>query len=122
MFEKASKIKLRFPSSKGMLTTEDLWDLSLQQLNSLAKDLNKKVKESAEPDFLEVKSDSDTITKLQFDIVIQVLTKKKEEGTARAEAAANKAKNARILELIGKKQDAALENLSEEELKKLLTP
>ena len=122
MFEKASKIKLRFPSSKGMLTTEDLWDLSLQQLNSLAKDLNKKVKESVEPDFLEVKSDSDTITKLQFDIVIQVLTKKKEEGTARAEAAANKAKNARILELIGKKQDAALENLSEEELKKLLTP
>ena len=96
MFEKASKIKLRFPSSKGMLTTEDLWDLNLQQLNSLAKDLNKKVKESAEHDFLEVKSDSDTITKLQFDIVIQVLTKKK--------------------------QDAALENLSEEELKKLLTP
>jgi len=96
MFEKASKIKLRFPSSKGMLTTEDLWDLSLQQLNGLAKDLNKKVKESAEHDFLEVKSDSDTITKLQFDIVIQVLTKKK--------------------------QDAALENLSEEELKKLLTP
>lgn len=122
MFEKASKIKLRFPSSKGMLTTEDLWDLSLTQLNSLAKELNKKVKESAEPDFLEVKSDSDTIAKLQFDIVIQVLTKKKEEGAARAEAAANKAKNARILELISKKQDAALENLSEDELRKLLTP
>ena len=57
MFERASKLKLRFNTEKGMVTTEDLWDLPLLQrnavdLDSLAKNLNKAVKESGEESFV----------------------------------------------------------------------
>ena len=37
IFEKASKQKLRFVTSKGMISSEDLWDMSLQSLDIIAK-------------------------------------------------------------------------------------
>lgn len=120
IFEKGVRSKVRFQSEKGNLTIEDLYDLSLAQLNRLAKKLSKALKESAEEDFLEDKSAEDTYMKLQFDIVLHVLTTKKEENEARKNAVAKKAQREKILEAIARKQDESLENMSEDELKKLL--
>ena len=36
MFEKASRLKLRFSTSIGMLSAEDLWDLPLSSRNGTA--------------------------------------------------------------------------------------
>lgn len=116
MFEKASPQKLRFSTPKGMLTTEDLWDLSLQQLNVVAKDLNKKIKSSQEEDFLDEPTAEDTNSKLQFDIVKHIMDIKKETQRKAVEASAKKAQRDRILELISKKKDNELERLSVEEL------
>ena len=41
LFEKASKMKLRFSTTKGVLSTEDLWDLSLESLDRIAKNLKR---------------------------------------------------------------------------------
>ncbi len=120
MFEKASRLKLRFQSSKGNLSTEDLWDLNLQQLNTVAKSLNKKLKESEEDDFLEEKSEEDTITKLKFDIVLSVLETKKNENKLHREESKKRVEKQKILEILAKKQDESLENMSEEDLKKEL--
>lgn len=120
MFLKASRLKLRWNSNRGFLTLEDLWDLSLQNLNSLAKSLKKELKAEAEEDFLEEKSDEDTITKLKFDIVLEILNTKKLEAKLASEASATKAHNQKILGLIAKKQDESLEAMSVEDLKKLL--
>ena len=120
MFEKAARMKLRFVTDKGLLSVEDLWDLSLQQLNRLAKALNKSIKESAEDDFLEETSAEDLIVKLQFNLVLHVLEAKKAEKKERLTASTKKAEREKILGILAKKQDDALENLSEEDLKKKL--
>ena len=120
MFEKASRLKLRFGSTIGPLSSEDLWDLSLQQLNTLAKSLKKVLKESEEEDFLKETNEADVIVKLQFDLVLHVLNTKKDERKAYQEATEKKAKRQKILGIIAKKQDDSLEDMTEEELLKLL--
>ena len=45
IFEAASKNKYRYPY-KGMITTEDLWDLTPAQLDIVYKALNKGVSEA----------------------------------------------------------------------------
>jgi len=120
MFEKASRLKLRFKTRKGILSTEDLWDLSLAELNEVAKNLNKELKTAEEEDFLNAKSVEDEKVKLAFDVVLHVLNTKKAEAAERAEAANKKAEKQKILGILAKKQDASLENLSEDELKKKL--
>lgn len=115
-FEKAARLKLRFNSSRGLLSVEDLWDLQLQELNSLAKALKKTLKEAEEEDFLEDVSAEDVITKIKFDLVLYILNTKKEENKARLMAKENKAKREKILELIASKQDEEQKGKSIEEL------
>lgn len=120
MFEEASRMKLRLSTDKGHLSVEDLWDLTLQQLNAIAKSLNKSLKVSAEEDFLEETSNEDANTKLCFDIVRYIMEKMKVEEKDRKEAGTKKAKREKLLGILVKKQDDSLENLSEDELKKML--
>ena len=47
IFEAATKEKYRFPF-KGMISVEDLWDLKLQDLDSVFKSLNKQKKQNEE--------------------------------------------------------------------------
>ncbi|MGD9678171.1 MAG: hypothetical protein AB7V16_07380 [Vulcanibacillus sp.] len=118
MFEKASRMKLRFQSSRGVLSVEDLWDLSLEQLNTLAKGLKKQLQNAAEEDFLEVQSSEDLIVQLEFDIVLYILNTKKNEKKAREEAVAKKNEKKKLLDILNRKKDESLETLSEEELVK----
>lgn len=118
MFEKASRLKLRFSSDVGNIATEDLWDLNLKQLNTIAKNLNKKLKDAEEEDFLEEKSAEDTKLKLSFDIVLHVLKTKKDELEKRKNAAEKREQQQKLMGILSKKQDASLEKLSEEEIQK----
>ena len=43
MFEMASQFKFRYPYDVGLITTEDLWDLSLTQLDTVYKALSKEM-------------------------------------------------------------------------------
>lgn len=117
MFEKASRMKTRFQTSRGVLSTEDLWDVSLDQLNTLAKALRKELKDAEEEDFLVIKKDTNSQIQLMFDIVLHILNIKKDEKTAREEASVKRAEKERLLELLAKKKDQSLEALSEEEIR-----
>jgi len=116
MFEQASRQPLRFDSSKGKVTVEDLWNLPLTELNVIAKALNKKIQEADEEDFIKEVSKEDATTKLKFGIVKHIITTLKVEAEQRKNAAATKAEANKLMELIAKKQEGALENLSVEEL------
>ena len=59
IFEYAVRNKVRFPF-KGMISVEDLWDLSLTNLDSIYKTLNKQIKQNDEESLLSTKTNIDT--------------------------------------------------------------
>lgn len=118
MFEKASRVKLRYSTNRGVLSVEDLWDLSLEQLDPIAINLNKRLKESQTESFIKTRT-KDT-TELKFNIVKHIIDVKLQEQEERIVAAEKKAKRQKILDLMAKKQDAELESKSYEELAKEL--
>lgn len=115
MFEIATRKKYRFPF-RGIITSEDLWDLSLAQLDTVYKTLSKEAKTEKEEESLMdgKKEDQDLLNKL--DIVKHVFNVKKTEAEAEANAMEKKRQKERLLELIAQKQDAALADKSIEEL------
>ena len=123
MFEKASRLKLRF-NYKGMACVEDLWDISLNELNTIAKGINRELKDVAgEEDFISsatVTSKARDILQLKLDILKHIIAVKIEERDAIRATREKAEQKQKILEIIGKKQDAALEGKSIEELKALL--
>lgn len=126
LFEQASRLKLRFDTTKGLLTTEDLWDLPLKavrkeaNLDDLAKALYKEVKEAEEPSFVEDKSPASEKLDLMFELVKYIINVKKAEEAARKQEAAKAESRQEILELIHEKKKEARKNLSIEELEALL--
>lgn len=116
LFEKALRLKLRFKSKVGAITTEDLWDLSLEHLDTIAKSLNKEIKLAEEESFIKTKTKANTQLEVAFDTVKHVIAVKLKEAEATKLAKERKAQKAKILEILVRKQDESLENKSEEEL------
>ena len=119
MFEVATREKMRFPF-KGMISVEDLWDLSVQNLDKVFKTLNSQRKEVQEESLLNTKSSEDERLETQIEIVKHIVSVKLEEQAARVKEAENKEKKQKIMALMAKKDDEEMENMSKEELQKLL--
>ena len=119
IFEYAVRNKVRFPF-KGMISVEDIWDLSLVNLDSIYKTLNKQVKQSKEESLLNVKSPADEMLDVQIAIVKYIVSVKLAEKEARAKAAENRAKKQKIMSIMAARDDKALENASDEDLQKML--
>ena len=129
LFITATKNKLRFSSTKGLLTTEDLWDLVLESkngqnidLNSVAKNIAREIKEFGDEDFVGTSSTSTKTTelKLKLDIVKFVIETKKAEQSAKLLANKNAEQRRLITEIINNKQNQALQEKSLEELQAML--
>lgn len=119
MFEYAVRNKLRFPF-KGMISVEDLYDLSLTNLDVVFKTLNKQVKQSNEESLLASKTKEDEILDVQIEIVKHIFNVKREEHVAKLREKENKEKKQRLLEIKHQKEDEALHNMSVEELDRLI--
>lgn len=119
-FKLASQSKLRFQSNKGLLSTEQLWDLNLTDLDSLAVSLENEYNESGKKSFLVKRSVKDKTTKLKFDIVLDVLQTKSDEIAEAQQKAEDKAHNNKIIALIAEKQDDELKGKSVKQLENML--
>lgn len=119
LFEGAVRAKYRFPF-KGSITTEDLWDLSLQDLDRVFKALNGEAKQTQEESLLKVKDEQSEILERKIEIVKHIVAVKQAEIAAVKEAADRKVQKQRIMEIISKKEDDALANMSLEDLKKMV--
>lgn len=119
MFEYATRNKVRFPF-KGLISVEDLWDLTLTNLDSIYKTLNKQVKQSEEESLLDTKTTVDKELDVQIAIVKHIVAVKLAEQEEREKASAKKAQKQKIMAIIASKQDEALQNSSVEDLQKML--
>lgn len=124
IFEFATRNKLRFASSRGELSLEQLWDVPLRSkdgfdLNAVAKTVNKALKEATEESFVET-SRTALHVKLEtsLEIVKRVIEVKVSEEEAAKKRAENKADKEKLLAILAEKQDGKLSALSENELKK----
>lgn len=118
LFEMASKMKVRF-NYRGVITTEDLWDLDVRALDYIYKQLMVAKKESETESLLEEKK-TNPILEVQIEIVKHIFNVKVEERKAAELQAENTAKKQKILAILARKQDAELENKSAEELEELI--
>ena len=120
MFVTATRNKFRFPF-RGQISVEDLWDLSVENLDSVYKTLNSQVKKAKEESLLNTKSREDEIIEIQIEIVKYIVSVKQDEAAKKVAAKEKKARKQRILEVLAAKEDADLQNKSPEELQAMLS-
>lgn len=119
-FKLATQQKLRVATSRGQLSVEQLWDLNLSELDSLAVSLEEAYNSSKGKSFLTKRTVKDKNIKLQFDVVLEILQTKNEEANALREAKEIKEHNEKILNLIQDKENEELRGKSKKELEKML--
>ena len=123
IFAMASMFKFRYPF-KGTINTEDLWDLNLEQLDDVYKALNKMKmdKDSQGCSLLSNKSlkEYDDTLDVKIEIVKYIFEEKVEAARKHEADIINAEKKRRILEVLAKKQDDSLNNMTEDELRKML--
>lgn len=126
LFEKATRQKLRFPSSKGDLSVEQLWELPLTSANgfdldTVAKTVNKTVKESAEESFVNKSVNSvNTAAALRLEVVKHIISVKLSEADNATKALAKRQVRQQLLEALDKSKQSELAGLSAEEIQKRL--
>ncbi len=119
IFEQAVRNKYRFPF-RGLCTVEDLWDLSVANLDTVYKELNKQKKQSEEDSLLESKTSEDVRLDNMIEIVKHIVSTKQNEQAEKLLAKEKKEKDKFIMDLIKRKQNERLENMTIEELTKML--
>jgi hypothetical protein len=120
LFEVAVRSKMRFPF-KGLVSVEDLWDLSVENLDSIFKVLNSQLKQVKEESLLNTKTKEDKELDVKIEIVKYVVSVKLEEQESKLKAKEQREKKQKILEIMSVKQNEDLQNKSVDELKKMLS-
>lgn len=118
MFEKASRIKLRF-TYFGQISVEDLWDLDPKQLDELYSDLATKKKQLATESLIEPRKANAELD-LRIELVKHVFEVKQAEAEARRAAAAQAERRQKILEVMHRKDEEGLLGKTMEELEAML--
>jgi hypothetical protein len=118
IYKKALRQNLRF-EFKGLRSTEELWDLTLEQLDSIFQILNVQRKTKSEESLLSTKTDEATELDLKLEIIRDIVSTLLQEKAEREDAAAKAIRKQKVLEAIAQKQDDALGNLSVAELEEL---
>lgn len=119
VFEIATRNKYRFPY-RGQISVEDMWDLSVTELDKIFKTLNKQAKTAQEESLLETKTKEDETIENQIAIVRHIVSVKQKEANDRLREKERKAQKQRIMEIMADKEDEDLKSKSTEELRKML--
>lgn len=125
IFEVASRQKVRFETSKGLLSIEDLWDLPLTSvsgkvcLDGIALDLHKHLRGASDVvSFVDEAAPRDVANQLRFDLVKHVIDARKRENAEAANAKARAETKQQLLGALARKRENAVDAMSEEDLQK----
>lgn len=122
MFEQATREQFRYPSLKGDLTTEQLWQLPLTSksgfdLDTVAKTLNREIKAQGEESFVETSANpAKKVLNEKLAIVVHVIGVKQAENAREREAAQRRTERARLTEILHLRTQEQLMQLSPAEL------
>jgi len=120
MFEVATRSKFRFPY-RGLVTVEDLWDISVEGLDTVFKKLNSQLKTVTEESLLQKRTKEDAEIHLQIEIIKYIVSTKLKEANSKLRAKEVAEEKQKIMEILASKQDEDLKNKTSEELEKMLT-
>ncbi len=127
MFEKVTRLKLRFATAIGAISVEDVWDLPLvakikgrADLNTLAKALSKEVREAEEEDFVGTKTKGTSETQLKFDVVKYIIGVKLAEEKIALDSAKKREQRRLVADIIAQKENQQLADKSLDELRAML--
>jgi hypothetical protein len=123
IFEHASCVKLRFSSTVGELTTEQLWDLQLTSkggranIDAIARAVHAELKGLEEVSFVECKPDprKDEL-ELQLEILKHVIAVKLAERDEADKAATRAQRRAKLLDALASKENDELVGMSKDDI------
>lgn len=117
LFITAARNKVRFSTNRGLLTVEDLWDLSLESLDRIAVSIDEAVQKHGRKSFIGAQPKEAEGLQTQFDLVKFVIDTKLAEKAEAKTAADREAQVTFLKGLLEKKQLADLENMTPDEIK-----
>jgi len=117
LFIRATRKKFRFSSTRGHLSVEDLWDLSLEALDAIAISLDKEIS-SAGKSFISKKSSASKEAEFGLEVVKFVIETRIAEDVARRERAKVALQRQTFNGLLERRRLEEMENLPIEDLEK----
>lgn len=116
MFEKAVRNKFRF-EFKGQITTEDLWELSLKDLDGIYQGLMLKVKAAENVSLLSRPDKETDALKDKAAVVEYIVRTKMSEQQEKEQALKVKADNEFIMDILEQRRMQQYTNMSDDELR-----
>ena len=125
MYKKAAQLKLRFETTIGTLSVEQLFTLpvnhaSKPSLRMIAVNLHEELNKTSSTglEFLDEDSKVDEILQLKFNIVKDIIETKKAEASEKVSKAAKESELRELKEILAEKKGEAKKQLTVEELEK----
>lgn len=119
IFEIAARAKIRFASPRfASLATEDLFDLSLTQLDEVAKGINRQINAEKEESFLS--QNKNAVRKdleLKLEIVKHVIGVKETEAAERVAAQTKAAQRQKLVNALAEAEQREVQSKTPEELR-----
>lgn len=119
IFEKATRFNVRF-EYKGLIGLEDLWDLSLEALDSIYTRLMASAKRSNEESLLKTRKSEDKLTDLKIEIVKHIFEVKQEEDANRKLLAKKRQQKDFLKGVLEQKQNQAVLDMPIEKIQEML--
>jgi hypothetical protein len=120
LFLTASRRQLRFATTRGPVTVEDLWNLSLKSLDALAVSIDEQVKPGGRKTFLENPDtkarEADADNKLRLDILTTIIGIKQEDNKAALAEASTRRQKEFLKDLLGRKKIGEMEAMTVEQI------
>lgn len=123
IFEVASRKKFRFETTKGVLSTEDLWEIPMTgkvSLNEVAKCISREIKDSIEEDFVNIETRKNLESEEKLELVKYIIEVRKNESLKKVEDKKKEEEKEFYKKLLREKEIEEKKNMSKEELIRLI--
>lgn len=127
IFEKASRVSLRFETGKGLITVEQLWGLPLKSdtgkvcLDGVARTVNNTLKDVSEESFVDDSSNPRTeYLKLALEVVKHVIAVRLQERDDASKARDRAERRRKLADALAAKENEEMSSMSKEDILKEL--